>query len=260
MDLPPPTRDPERARADLRAHGLCRLVDALDPARLARARDVVYRAVDEDRDLGRQQTGFALDRDDRNVRVWNLLDRDRIFAELVEHPFAVTLVRDTLGWPALLSNISGNVTLPGSGAGVLHADQVFVPEPWPARPQGVNVAWCIDDFTRENGATEVVPGSFALHRSPRPEEQHVATVPIEAPAGSVVAFDSRMWHRTGANTSRDGTRAAVFPFYTTPIYRTQENWFLSLGPEVIEAASDTLLTLLAFKSQGFGLVYGRSPR
>jgi hypothetical protein len=52
----------------------------------------------------------------------------------------------------------------------------------------------------------------------------------------------------------------VFPFYTTPIYRTQENWFLSISPGVVGSASDALLTLLAYKSEGFGLVYGRSPR
>jgi ectoine hydroxylase-related dioxygenase (phytanoyl-CoA dioxygenase family) len=75
----------------------------------------------------------------------------------------------------------------------------------------------------------------------------------------VFAFDSRVWHRTGANTSTDERRAAVFPFYSTPIYRTQENWFLSLDPQVLEGASDTLLTLLAYKSVGFGLVYGQSP-
>ena len=84
--------------------------------------------------------------------------------------------------------------------------------------------------------------------------------PIVAPAGSLVAFESRLWHRSGANTSSDKTRAGVFSFYTTPVYRTQENWFLSLDPGVQRYASETLLTLLAYKSAGFGLVYGESPR
>lgn len=52
----------------------------------------------------------------------------------------------------------------------------------------------------------------------------------------------------------------MFAFYTTPIYRTQENWFLTLDEEFLSAASDDLLTLLAYRSAGFGLVYGRSPR
>lgn len=209
---------------------------------------------------GRAQHGFALDADERNVRVWNLLNRDPIFAELAEHPVAIELVRATVGWPALLSNISGNITGPGASEGVLHADQVFVPEPWCSVPQGMNVAWCIDDFTRENGATQVVVGSHRWNRLPTDADADVSMVSAVAPAGSVIAFESRIWHRTGPNTSRDARRAAVFPFYTTPVYRTQENWFLSLEPGVVSAASETLLTLLAYKSEGFGLVYGRSPR
>ena len=111
----------------------------------------------------------------------------------------------------------------------------------------------------ENGATQVVVGSHRWNRGPTDADAGVAMVSLQAPAGSIFAFESRVWHRAGANSSKDQTRAAIFPFYSTPIYRTQENWFLSLRPDVVDAASDTLLTLLAYKSEGFGLVYGRSP-
>ncbi|NWG72816.1 MAG: phytanoyl-CoA dioxygenase family protein, partial [Parvularculaceae bacterium] len=253
-------RDTAAALRDLRELGVCVIADVLKGEPLARARDAIYRAAEDDARRGRAQHGFGIDLDEKNVRVWNLLNRDPVFGDLAEHEAALALVRATLGWPVLLSNISGNITGPGASAGVLHADQVFVPEPWPAAPQGINVAWCLDDFTRENGATEVAVGSHRWNRMPAEADAGVRLVPAEAPAGSVIAFESRIWHRTGANTSRDRRRAAVFPFYTTTIYRTQENWFLSLSPGVVSAASETLLTLLAYKSEGFGLVYGRSPR
>ncbi len=258
--LPAPARDLPEALAHLQTYGLCVIRDVLDQQALAQARAAIYRAVDEDRVAGRAQHGFGLDRDERNVRVWNLLNRDPVFAAMAEHPVALQLVRATLGWPALLSNISANVSRPGARAGVLHADQIFVPEPWPAAPQGVNVAWCIDDFTAENGATEVVVGSHRLNRAPTAADMAVAMLPVETSAGSIVAFESRIWHRAGTNSTTSAHRAAVFPFYSTPIYRTQENWFLSLERAVIDAASDTLLELLAYRSHGFGLVYGRSPR
>ncbi len=254
----PTARDADRALHNLRRHGMCVIPGALDADTLGRARDALHRAADEDRGGGRAAAGFALDTDERNQRVWNLLNRDPVFARLAEHPLALTLVRGVLGWPALLSNISGNITRPGSARGVLHADQIFVPEPWPRLPQGINVAWCIDDFTAANGATEVCPGSHLENRPPAPGEEP-AMIPVEAPAGSAFAFDSRVWHRTGPNVTDAAQRGAVFPFYTTPIYRPQENWFLALEPQVVEQASDTLLTLLAYRSEGFGLVYGRSP-
>lgn len=258
--LPPATRDLDTAAHHLREHGLCVVPDVLDTDLCRRVRDALYRAADHDRQHGRRQHGFSLDHDEHNCRVWNLLNRDPLFAMLAEHPLALHFVRLTLGWPALLSNISGNITGPGAAAGVLHADQVFVPRPWPRRPQGLNVAWCVDDFTRDNGATEVVPGSHQRVDNPGANADLHELVAVEASAGSVVVFESRLWHRSGANTTANTQRAAIFPFYTTPTYRTQENWFLSLRSEVVDAASDTLLTLLAYKSETFGLVYGESPR
>ena len=53
---------------------------------------------------------------------------------------------------------------------VLHADQIFVPEPWASAPQGLNVAWCLDDFTEANGATRFAPGSHERNRAPTAAE------------------------------------------------------------------------------------------
>ena len=210
--LPDPTRDYDQALRDLHEHGLCVVLDALDGATLERARTALYRAAADDAERGRRANGFVLDQDGHNRRVWNLLDRAPVFASLAEHPLALHLMRAFLGWPALLSNISGNITGPGAACGGPHADQVFVPLPWPKRAQGMNVVWCIDDFTRANGATEDVPGSHRLARSPRDDDISLNFVPIEAPTGSAIAFESRLWHRTGANPTTDSHRAAVFPY------------------------------------------------
>src|SRR5262245_41768202 len=207
--LPSPTRNLEQALVDLRETGVCLIADALDADRLSRARDAIYRAAEDDRERGARTTGFGLDLDNNNQRVWNLLNRDPVFSDLAEHPIAVELVKRPLGWPALLSNISGNITGPGATSGVVHADQIFVPEPWPEKHQGINVAWCIDDFTKENGATEVVVGSHRLNRLPQLDEHGVEMTSVEAPAGSAFAFESRIWHRTRANTSKDKHRDAA---------------------------------------------------
>lgn len=114
---------------------------------------------------------------------------------------------------------------------MLHADQVFVPEPWPPEPQGMNFAWLLDDFTAENGDTEVVPGSHRAADDVDPATRSDQAVPVIAPAGTLVVFERRLWHRTGCNRSSN-PRAALCGWYTRPIYRTQ----------------------------GLGLVYGRSPR
>ena len=256
--LPAPTRNLAQAKHDLAEHGLCIVEAVLGDDTLRRTREALYRAASEDRSRKREQA-FPLDHDQTNQRVWNLLSRDPSFTDLAEHPLAIDLVRAAIGWPALLGNISANITGPGGGEMMLHADQIFVPEPWPTQPQGVNVVWCLDDFTEQNGATCVVPGSHRLNRNPSEADKDVSLEPLIGRAGTMIVMESRVWHRTGFNRTRDQNRAGVFAWYTRPIYRTQENWFLSLNPSVRQFASETMLTLLGYKAEGLGLVNGRSP-
>ena len=258
--LPPPAGDVEQGLAHIRDFGLCIIPEVLSGAALASAREALYRAAAADRARAREQK-FGLDyaADETNQRVWNVLSRDPLFEDMAEHPTALAFVKAVLGWPALLGNISANITGPGGGEMVLHADQIFVPEPWAAEPQGMNVAWCLDDFTEANGATRIVPGSHKLNRAPRADEAGVDTIPLEAPAGSIVVFESRLWHRTGFNRTADQRRAGVFAWYTKPIYRAQENWFLSLNPSIRQFASEEMLVLLGYKTAGLGLVNGASP-
>ncbi|MEO5724554.1 MAG: phytanoyl-CoA dioxygenase family protein [Ilumatobacteraceae bacterium] len=257
--LPAPTDDLDRAEHDLHLHGICAVSGVLTGDVLDTVHTDLYAAAAQDRARGLERK-FGLDYgdDDSNQRVWNVLSRSPVFADLAEHPVALRLLRSVLGWPMLLGNLSANITGPGGGEMVLHADQIFVPTPWPTEPQGANAAWCVDDFTAENGATCFVPGSHLLHRLPQPTD-NVEAIPMEAPAGSVVVFESRLWHRTGNNRTADQRRAGLFGWYTKPIYRTQENWFLSLDPSVWRNASDDMLVMLGYKTAGLGLVNGASP-
>ena len=260
LAVPPPTRDLDQGLRNIAEYGLTIVPGVLTGDALKRARDALYAAAASDRARAREQK-FGLDyaHDETNQRVWNVLSRDPLFEDLAFHDTAVAYVKALLGWPALLGNISANITGPGGGEMVLHADQIFVPEPWASEPQGMNVAWCLDDFTEANGATRFAPGSHKLNRAPRSADADVATVPMEAEAGSIVVFESRVWHKTGHNRTADVHRAGVFAWYTKPIYRTQENWFLSLRPEVRQFASDDALVLLGYRTTGLGLVNGASP-
>ncbi|HEX9530368.1 MAG TPA: phytanoyl-CoA dioxygenase family protein [Acidimicrobiales bacterium] len=257
VDAPAPTTDLDQARRDLEATGLCVVADVLTGDALTEVRDAAYRAAASDRRRGRVQR-FGGDFDVTNQRVWNLPSRDPVFLDVVEHPLALSFVREVIGWPALLSNISANLTGPGGGEMYFHCDQFYMPQPW-SGVQGINMIWCVDDFTEDNGATRVVPGSHALNRPPLQDDRLVATVPLEARRGSMVVMDGRVWHRTGTNRTRDEHRCGLFAWYTPPIYLPQENWWLSLDPSVRLFGSDELLTLFGFKATSFGRVYDRSP-
>ena len=94
----------------------------------------------------------------------------------------------------------------------LHADQYYVPQPW-YPPFAVNVAWLLDDFTDENGATRVIPAAIqALPDFTAP----FTTVPVEGPAGRIMVMDGRLWHQRGENRTESFHRAAFFGYYVQP--------------------------------------------
>lgn len=253
--LPAPTRDLSRAEQDLRSDGLAIVDGVLDGETLKTVRDTLYRVAEQDVRRGRVEE--ALSTDTGSQRVWNLVSRDPAFCDLAEHPAALQLVKSALAWPVLLSNISANITGPGTGEMLLHADQGAFPGPW-LGPHVINIAWCIDDFTEANGATRIVVGSHLENRQALASEADTPTVPMEAKAGSMIAIDGRLWHKTGTNITKGERRAGIFAVYTLPIYLPQENWFLSLDPAVRQFGSDTLLRLLGFKGDYFyGRVNGR---
>ena len=248
------TNDIEQADHDLAELGACVIKDVLAGDALKEVQEALYRVARREDEQGwRQKYQYGAD-DGINQRVWNLVSRDTLFCSLVEHPLALRFVRSVIGWPALLSSISANITGPGGGSMVVHADQGYMPMPW-ARPQAVNIGWCIDDFTVENGATRVALGSHKLNRQPTAEDARGELTPILATAGSMIVMEGRVWHTNGVNTG-NGRRAGIFAAYTLPIYLPQENWFLSLNPVIRQYGSETLQTLFGFRPQVFGRING----
>ena len=161
-------------------------------------------------------------------RVYGLLGKAQSFATIVEHPRVLALLDQLLLPNYLLSaNLVINL-LPGETAQNWHIDDGFYPLPRPRPPVSVGTIWAIDDFTAENGATELIPGShrWGAERIVSPDADTVAKAVM--PAGSVIVFSGQLWHRGGANRSR-GTRCCISPQYCEPWARQQENMMLATG-------------------------------
>jgi ectoine hydroxylase-related dioxygenase (phytanoyl-CoA dioxygenase family) len=163
-------------------------------------------------------------------------------AELVEHPVVVGLVDELLLPNYLLSaNLAINL-LPGETAQSWHTDDSFYKVPRPRPPLGVSAIWAIDEFTRDNGATQVIPGSHRWGTEPPGDD--VEFVDVTMPAGSVVVFLGTLWHRGGANrTARP--RLGITPQYCEPWTRPQEQMVLSVGAAAAQY-SDRVRTMLGF--------------
>lgn len=242
-----PARDVEEATAQLAEHGLAILPGVLGRDALTRVRDAVWRGVEADRAAGVQLTAFKrIDPDERNIRLYDLIGKDRVFRELVEHPVALEIVRHLLGPKFRLSNFTANITGPGSGAMGMHADQGYVTAPWPSWPLAVNVGWAIDDFTRDNGATRFVPGSVRAGRGPEWGQSYPEAIPLVCPAGSIFVMDGRVWHQTGPNTTQDVRRIGMFAYYVRPFILPQIVWHEQIPPERRAELTPGMRELLGF--------------
>lgn len=118
---------PAAAREALARDGFCIVEDVLPAEDLTRYREALYRVARFDRESGWLQH-YAYDAGaNANQRIWNLISRDPLFCRLVEHPLALAFLRETIGWPALLSGSSANIVNRHGDEEVLHADQTYIP-------------------------------------------------------------------------------------------------------------------------------------
>jgi ectoine hydroxylase-related dioxygenase (phytanoyl-CoA dioxygenase family) len=220
------------AQRQLKDEGWCVLPGVLDADGADKALDRLWAAAAESRRRGVSTFMPVLDPNESNVRVFYLLELDRLFRDLIQHPVAVQMVRSLLGETFLISNFTANIARPASRSMALHSDQSLVmPEPW-IHPWAMNIIWCLTDVTFENGATLYIPGSHLWRtRAEVPPDAHRQLQPFEAPAGSIIAMEGRMWHTSGANITADQDRALLFGYYTKPFLRQQVNWNAALSPQ-----------------------------
>jgi len=228
---PAPNLDPILRQLD--EVGYCLIPDVLGPKELEAVRGALDRETARDDAAGvALRYGPTLS----NQRIWAMLNRGEEFIQLATHPLTLAIVRRLLNSDdVLLSNLSANITGPGGDheIGRLHTDQGFLLEPLPYQ-FAANVAFFLDDFTEENGATVVVPGSHKTLAAPDAALAPSAPGRLTGKAGSVAVWDGRLHHATGLNRTKDQRRRGIFATYCLPFMRTQENWSRSLDPKLLE--------------------------
>ncbi|EDO02725.1 hypothetical protein SS1G_05202 [Sclerotinia sclerotiorum 1980 UF-70] len=191
-------------------------------------------------------------------RVYALADKSRAFDRFPIHPTVLALNDYFLQPNYLINSLHTVVIYPGQTAQSIHCDDGLIALPRPRPLIGVGTMVSFDDFTAENGATSVIPGShlWSDDRIPTREEM----IPVIMPAGSMVYFLNTLWHSGGANTS-DKPRRSITVQYCQPWIRTYENMTIAMGWDDLDKVPERLLRLMGFSTHDFmGYVDGRSPR
>jgi ectoine hydroxylase-related dioxygenase (phytanoyl-CoA dioxygenase family) len=181
-------------------------------------------------------------------RLANLVDKGEIFRKVFASAPVLDAVARVLGPRFKLSSLNARSADPYSTeAQPLHCDAGSLPD-----AQGYcvcNTIWLLDDFTPDNGATRIVPGSHKWGLLPQkaladPSAPHPDEILVLGPAGSVVVMNTHAWH--GGTANRTGRpRGALHSFYCRWDQPQQQYQKRLLRPETQAALSPELRKLLA---------------
>lgn len=192
----------------------------------------------------------AIEDGGRTVYLHELATRAQIFARLAEAPVLLKLARGVLNEDCVLADVGGNSIGPRTDGGAWHVDVPLgqLPEPLPEFALTTQNVWMVDDFTPENGATRVVPGSHRSRRKPPWVRQPLdGEVAVTGPAGSMAIWLSSTWHRPGPN-STDRARRAVLCYFSRSWIKGWSDFRPTVNAEKAEELSPTLRYLLGFSS------------
>ncbi len=221
--------------------------------------DIARKRADLDRILADTPTGRNDFEGFATRRVYALFAKTRTFDETAVDPFVLGALDALLGHYQLSAPVGIQIG-PGETAQVLHRDQSVYPLPSPNPPVVVNSMWPLDDFTEENGATRLIPGShlWEMERRPGPDDKVVVA---EMPAGSMLLYLGNLVHGGGENKT-DRTRLGVILEYVVSWLRPQENHCLAVPRAVVSQLSPHLQELLGYNIHPpfLGYVDGRHPK
>ncbi len=211
------------------------LIDGLNEALARLERDLEITPADNDFE-GRE-----------TVRIYNLLAHDRAFEQVPVHPAVLPIVEGVLDPGCLISSLSSIDIAPGESKQMLHADDQLYALPRPHPAIVCNTMWALTDFTEENGATRIVPGSHLRDHSPDPtaDPESFETMPAEMPRGSVLIWNGSLWHGGGANRT-DQRRTGIAMNYCAGFIRQQENQQLGIPTDVARGFSKRLKRLVGY--------------
>ena len=216
---------------ELRVFGVTLVEGVLEAAQVAEMREIVLA---EEARIGVESSHRGSAR-----HLANLVGLSPAFFPLIDHPKVLPLIEAIMGTDLILGSLNARVVRPGDGKQILHSDiplplHRYGTEP----PVMMNTIWPLHDYTADNGATCVVPGSHQSHLQEPPAGFDTRyEFQAEVPAGSVIIINGQTWHGGGENRTQ-ANRAAMFGHYRygqwmrfqcDPHDQFPEEWFAQLN-------------------------------
>lgn len=189
-----------------------------------------------------------------------LLFEDRVFEEIAQSERPLALIYYLLGRSALLSSMTCHFKASGGAPLALHSDNGNgIPAPYSMISQVANVNYALTDYSKEQGALAIVPGSHRLCRSPQPQETILAgercnpnAVAMDLQPGDCVVWHGNTWHGSFIRET-PGIRVNLAVYFCRQYIVTQEKFNEYVPQEFLtrHQGNERLLDLLGQK-QGYG--------
>ena len=232
----------QEEKAFLDSHGYLPLRDILTSDRV----DALKTRFDELVEEEGEKAGLEVHQEKGTQRLANLVNKGAVFEICFTHPRVLAAIAHVLRRDLKLSSLNGRASLPGHGLQGFHADWGSGVEP--GDYYVCNSIWLLDDFTRENGATRVVPGSHRSGKHPKdvlddPMAPHPDEVLLLGKAGTVVVFNAHTWHGGTLNKSQ-GLRHALHCYFCRRDQKQQTDQKAYIRPETYERLSKTARCIL----------------
>jgi ectoine hydroxylase-related dioxygenase (phytanoyl-CoA dioxygenase family) len=235
-----------RTLETLREAGHAVVTDVVPRTLIESVRPAMYRVQEEiRRELGSDRLARA-----GEVGLLRLmLKYDPCFFRFLELEAVLRIVDETVGTTGILHTQNGFILPSSPRAETPTVFQNTFHRDFPRYLNGyvmsVNTMLAIDEFTRENGATLVVPGTHQRPEIPSEEQLRADAIPAECPAGSMVVFDSTLWHAAGANTSGKD-RLSINQQFTRSYVKQQIDYVRALGEGIVVARPPRTQQLLGY--------------
>lgn len=206
--------------------------------------------------FGRDEfTGFS------TKRVGALIARSNTCRDLALNPLVIDVAKQYLEPFAdgYRLHFTSAVSIgPSETKQVLHRDRGIWGGYLPRKIEPLmSTIWAVTEFTRDNGATQIVPGSHKWEKEREPVDAEIAYA--EMNPGSVLLYTGTVLHGGGANKTASEIRTGVFLHYALNWLRQEENQYLSCPPEIAKELSPELRSLIGYAKGGYVLGFYSDP-
>lgn len=226
----------------IQQRGWVQLNEVLDPVSLEELRIALHQAYENCRGI-QIRNGLAANTDGT---VHHLLGQNQVFLSFLENNYVLDFIEAYFEAPFILNSYGGVINMKEKGSYVcnIHRDiRTFF-----NMPMMINLLVMLDDFTLENGATYLLSGSHTRADRPADDDFFAQAERATGKAGTLVLFDSLIWHAAGINHT-DLQRRALTLTFTRPFMKPQFDYPRCLGYEYCEQLSAPLKQVIGYKAR-----------